>query len=348
MKRRSWTAALLAIVGVAIAAAAGAAALPDNPYQRWQLIEDTLYANATWGYERMHFDARPIDVAIVGASRSQLGLSAPRIAARLAALGTPLDVANLSVVEDGRNLEWALVDELFRTKRPRILIVTVDETVHRWGHPGFKYVAPAAAVVAPPVPWLHNAPTDLAYLPYRQLKLFAASIAPRLFGLRDGFDPARFAVKPDDYTVSRTLADGKRIDMDRSVPADDLRAERLAFAASRKGSGLPAAISRRTDVDDPVYIDAVARLAAAHGARILFVFLPEFDGATTIAARPFYTARGAIEDYGDLSRDADLFQSFSHLNRRGAMIASDRLAAAVARLVEHDRAAGAAAHPTAG
>jgi len=64
VKRPNWIGSLIAIGGVALAAAVGAAALPDNPYQRWQLIENTLYANATWSYERMHFDPAPIDVAI--------------------------------------------------------------------------------------------------------------------------------------------------------------------------------------------------------------------------------------------------------------------------------------------
>lgn len=330
MRRANWAGRLAAILGVALVAAAGAAALPDDPYQRWQLIENTLYANATWSYERIHFVAEPIDVAILGASRSQMGLSAPTVAARLAAAGRPLTVANLSVVEDGRNLEWAIADELFKAKRPKVVVVMIGETVHRWGHPGFKYVAPAAAVAAPPAPLLHNWLTDLAYLPYRQMTLFAARLAPGVAGLRDRFDGAHYAAKPVDYTQSQTLADGKRLDMDGSVAAADLDAERRVFAASRHDSVLPAAISRFTDIDNRVYVDAIARLAASHGARLIFVFLPEFDGATTIEDRAFYAARGTIADDGDLARDAGLFQSFSHLNRRGAVIASDRLAATIA------------------
>ena len=324
-----WPLTLIAILGTALVAAAGAAALPDNPYQRWQLVEHTLYANATWSYERIRFDPAPIDVAVLGASRSLMGLSAPRVAADLAAAGRPLTVANLSVVEDGRNLDWAIADELFRAKRPKVVVVMIGESVHRWGHPGFKYVAPAGAVAAPPAPLLHNSLADLAYLPYRQLTLFAARLAPGVAGLRDAFDPAAFAAKPDDYTRSQTLADGKRIDMDGAMTAGDLDAERRTFAAARHESRLPAAIARFTDRDEPVYVDAIARLAADHGARLIFVFLPEFDGATTIEDRAFYAARGAIADDGDLAHDPGLFQSFAHLNRRGALIASDRLAATI-------------------
>jgi len=303
VKRPNWIGSLIAIGGVALAAAVGAAALPDNPYQRWQLIENTLYANATWSYERMHFDPAPIDVAIIGSSRAQLGLSAPAVTARLAALGHPLRVANLAVVEDGRNIEWAIADELFRTKHPRVIVLAVEETVHLWGHPGFKYVAPAAAIAAPRALALHNAKEDVPYLPYRQLMLAGAAFAPGWFGLHPRFDPVRFAAK---------------------------RAEREAFAATRSPSHIPEWIGRVTDADDHVYVDAIARLAAAHGTRIIFLFLPEFEGVTTIADRAFYAARGTIIDAGDLAADPRLFQSFAHLNHRGAVIASDRVAVAVA------------------
>lgn len=329
MMRLRWSRRLAAILGVALVAAVGAAALPDHPYQRWQLIENTLYANATWSYERITFDPRPIDVAIIGASRAQLGLSAPRIAERLAAAGLPLEVANLSVIEEGRNMEWAIVNELFKRKRPKVLVVSITERYNRWGHPGFKYVAPTSAIVAPPAPFLHNWFSDLPYLPYRQLMLFTASLAPSLFDLRDGFDAQRYAAKPVDYTQSHVLTDGRRIDMDRTVAADDLRAESRAFEAIRKPSSLPARIAAITDRDNSVYVAAITRLAARHGTRLIFLFLPEFDGPTTIEGRTAYARLGQIEDYGDFAHDSRWFQSFAHLNHRGAIAASDRLAAAI-------------------
>lgn len=327
--RLRWTPRLVAILAVALLAAVGAAALPDKPYERWQLIENTLFANATWSYERINFDPRPIDVAIIGASRTQLGLSAPRIAARLAAAGLPLEVANLSVIEDGRNMEWAIADQLFRAKRPKLLVIGISEHTHRWGHPGFRYVAPSAAIVAPPEPFLHDWLRDLAYLPYRQLVLFTASFAPSPFGVHEHFDRARYAAKPVDYSQSRVLADGKYIDMDRSVPAEALRAEAHAFATIQRPSRLPASLAAVTDRDDSVYIAAIARLAQRHDTRMIFVFLPEFEGATTVEGRPGYDRLGRVEDYGDMARDPRWFQSFAHLNHQGAVLASDRLAAAI-------------------
>ncbi len=333
MRTVRWLGRLTLILATAVLAAVGASSLPDDPYQRWQLVAGTLYQNATWSYERIHFDPRPVDVAVIGSSRSQLGLSAPRIAARLAALGKPAQVANMSVIEDGRNIEWAIVDELYRTKKPKVLVVLVNEEFNRWGHPGFKYVAPAAAVAWPPAPFLHNSLYDIVYLPFRQLKLFAAMYFPDVFELRRRFDPVRYAQMPIDYSVSRRQPDGKFIDMDRVRSPAQLEAEARAFAATRKPSLVPAALTAVTDADNPVYIAEIARLAAAHGTRVMFVFLPKFNDFSAIEGRAFYERFGPIIDNGDLSRDSGLFQSFAHLNRRGATIASDRVAAAVAPLL---------------
>ena len=329
MRVPDWPAKLLLILAAGLVTAAAAAALPDNPYQRWQQIENTLYANAAWSYERIRFDPRPVDVAIIGSSRSQIGLSAPRIAARLAAAGRPATVANMSVIEDGRNIEWAIADELFRRKAPKLLVVLVNEDFNRWGHPGFKYVGPAAAVAWPPAPFLHNSLYDIAYLPFRQMKLFAASLFPETFGLRTRFDPDRYAALPTDFAQSQRLTDGMLIDMDAPHSPEELRAEARAFAATQRASLVPPALTALTDADNPVYIIRISNLAAAHGTKMIFVFLPKFDSPPVIEGETFYARLGRVENYGDLARDPGLYQSFAHLNHRGAMIASDRVAAAV-------------------
>jgi hypothetical protein len=332
-------AALLAIFGVAGLCAVAAACLPDNPYQRWQLIEGTLYDNARWPYERAHFDPAPVDVAILGSSRARLGLSAPRIAATLGRLGQPACVANMAVIEDGRNIEWAIADQLLATKSPRVLVIAVNETPGRWGHPGFKYVAPASAIAWPSSPLLHNSFYDIGYLPYRQLRLFAASLWPGTFGLRTRFDPQRYSASRTDDSISHVQEDGKRIEMDRPVPRDVLQAQAAKARARPASSMVPRAVTGWTDADEKTYITAIADLARQHGTRLAFVFLPQFGGSTMIEYRDFYAQFGMVIDNGDLAQRDGLFQGWAHLNRAGAVIASDRVAGAIAPLLAGEAAA---------
>src|SRR5947209_3340808 len=88
------------------------------------------------------------------------------IAARLAAAhGAPANVVNVSVPATGRNVQWAVVDELLKGKSPKVMVIGVDAHPAHYGHRAFKYVAPRDAIIAPPAPLLHSYLYDLAYLP---------------------------------------------------------------------------------------------------------------------------------------------------------------------------------------
>ena len=168
---------ILAALVVALVLCAAVCLLAENDYQRWQLQDPD--GRLRWIYERIHFDPTPIDVAIVGPSRAQLGLSADAIEQDLAKQGKPANVANFAMVGAGRDLQWAILNELFKAKSSKVVVLEVDEQPYPHGHFLFRYVAPAAAIAFPPTPFLHNYLYDLAYLPGRKVKLFGANLFPR-------------------------------------------------------------------------------------------------------------------------------------------------------------------------
>jgi hypothetical protein len=105
------------VLAVAVACAVGACFLPQNVYQRWQLLDGTIHANARWIYERISFDPAPIDVVLLGPSRMGSAVNAPRLAEALKARGLPSNVVNFSLPEEGRNTNWAVAEELFAKKK---------------------------------------------------------------------------------------------------------------------------------------------------------------------------------------------------------------------------------------
>jgi hypothetical protein len=319
-----------AILAVAVLAAVGVSFLPDDPYQRFQLLHDTDFQKISWIYERIHYDPKPVDVAIIGPSRTLLGVSADEVEKRLATLGKPASVANLSIVAAGRNLEWVMVDELYKTKKPRTIVIAIDEKPDPWGHPMFKYIAAAESVMLPPSLLLHNYIYDISYLPFRQIELFAASIFPRVFEIDREFDPVRYAKTRSDFTTSFSGGDGQWIDMDRVVSAAELSAEHLRALEGRHNSIVPKAVSGVVEADDRLYVDKIARLAAAHGTKLLFVYAPAFKGELDPESRRYYERYGTVVDNGDLARQSELFSHWSHFNHAGAMILSNRIAEAVA------------------
>jgi hypothetical protein len=321
---------LFGVLGAALAVAfilnAAVCFLPENDYQKWQLQDPD--GRLRWIYERIHFDPRPIDIAIVGPSREQLGLSPDAIEQDLAERGKHANVANFALPGAGRDIQWAILHELFKAKSPKVIVLGVEEQPYPFGHFFFKYVAPAEAIVFPPSPFLHNSLYNLAYLPVRKLKLFGANLFPDLFGLTKEFDPDHYAKNRTDYSTS-FIGDGKLVDMEHAVP----RATLLAQPREPVPRTLVARLlTRLNGGEDHLFTEKIAREAKAHGAQLVFVHLPMFEGPQTVSDESFLKQFGLVLNYGDLAPHDELFENWSHLNHAGAMKASARVAAAIAGL----------------
>ena len=84
--------------------------------------------------------------------------------------------------------------------------------------------------------------------------------------------------------------------------------------------------------EDHLYIEQIAREAKAHGAQLIFVFFPVFNGAQSISDLEFLKQFGPVLNDGDLAQRDELFDNWPHLNHAGAMKASARLADALVGL----------------
>lgn len=219
-----------------------------------------------------------------------------------------------------------MIDELLRTKSPRVIVIGVDDHPSIDGHPGFKLVAPAWAILAPPAPLLHSYVYDLANLPSRQVELFAARFLPGLFNLRLDFDPAAYASTQTDYSSGAFALDGKPIDMEKQTPREELLAGWHPDDPELRVGNLELWCCN--DGDDRVYTRAIAAEAKARGVRLIFAFVPDY-GLEKLENRDFLSRYGAVLDNGYLARDPNLFMNFWHLNHSGALANSDRIAEAV-------------------
>jgi len=322
------------VLASAVALAVGATFLPDNPYERFQLLDGTIYAKGRWIYERMHFDPKPIDVAIVGNSKTALGLSAAEIEEQLALKGKRVDVVNMSLVADGRNSQWIFVQELLKTKQPKIIVLALNDQPHPWGHDSFRYIAPASEVWREAFHGLHDAKKNLMYLPFRQLELLAAQVAPGVMGVDDRFDPVKYAATPRDFVRRHKNASGEWVDMAETPSRAELAKQAQEHIGElEQHSKLPAAVRAVTDADEKVYMDLIARAAAARGIKLVFVYQPAFGHAAPIANRAAYEALGPIQDNTDLSDRDALFHDWDHMNTAGAVVMSDRLAEVLAKML---------------
>jgi prephenate dehydrogenase len=91
-------------------------------------------------------------------------------------------------------------------------------------------------------------------------------------------------------------------------------------------------LTRLNGGEDHLFTEKIAREAKAHGAQLVFVHLPMFEGPQTVSDESFLKQFGLVLNYGDLAPHDELFENWSHLNHAGAMKASARVAAAIAGL----------------
>jgi hypothetical protein len=317
---------ILAALGVTLAVVVATCFLPENTYQRWKR-PDSDYSRMRWIYERIHYDPRPIDVVILGASRSQLGFSPAAIEQQLGEHGKHANVVNFAIFNLGRNLHWLILREIYKVKSPKVIVLEVDDPPYPFGHELFKEVAPAGALVSAPRRALHEYFDDLTYLPTRKLKLFVANLFPELFGLPKQFDPKTYEQNRTDFTTSFPGETGGMVNMEDTVPRKILleqlsqQTSRTAWAASQ--------YARLNGGADRVYIRKIADEAKARGVQLIFAYMPMFKGPEKASQLDFVKQYGAVINNGDLASRDELFENWSHLNHAGAMIASARLADAI-------------------
>ena len=320
---------ILAALGVTVAIIGAVCLLPENTYQLWKSI-DSDYGRMRWIYERIHDDPRPIDVVILGSSRSQIGFSAGLIERQLAEHGKHANVVNFGIFNLGRNLQWLILREIYKVKSPKVIVLEVDDPAYPFGHELFKDVAPADALVSAPKRAYHQYFDDLSYLPARKLRLFGANLFPELFGLPKQFDQRTYEQNRTDFTSNFPGETGGIVNMEAAVPRKILL-EQTSQQTSRN-EWVASQYARLNGGSDRVYIGKIADEAKARGVQLIFAYMPTFNVPEQASELAFVKEYGAVVNNGDLAPRDELFENWSHLNHAGAMIATARLADAINRL----------------
>jgi hypothetical protein len=327
----------VAILGIALGVAIAVCFLPENHYQQWQLLDGTIHGRSRWIYERVHYDPRPIDVAIVGPSRTARGVDAYRLQAALARLGTSARVVNFALPEGGRNTNDVITEEMLSAKTPKLLIIGVIEKPSRFGHPAYKYLAPRKLLVEPGYAGNVKYLQDLIYLPYRQMRLFAAEVAPGAAGLTKTFNPHAYDPDPAGPVEFRLKTGAVRA-ADEAAPPEELAAGVHELEAGTRPPILPRQWADLEFGDDRHYVRRMVAAAQKKGVKVAFLFLPYYTGPTTIQEEPLYRQYGPVWNAGFLAPHAELYSDYAHLTTGGADTLTDWLAPRVAQALSKPEA----------
>ena len=323
---------LLTVLGFLIGVV-GLVALPHDRYYRFQEYRLQETRSADWIYERLHFDDTPADVALIGTSRMAGGVSAPGLERAYCEItGRRVHVANLAIPQFGRGMDFVIAQELFRTKRPELVVMQITEVEGRRPHPGFQSLADARDILGAPVlinlGWLD----DLAALPGRQLSLFVKTVLGRPAVTRS-FDPSSYAGSAVDRTRSVPRIDGGVIDRTGSMEL-----ERLERVAARRRAGftrtyvLPEPLQDLEYRVSRSYLDRVHEMAREAGTQVAYAYMPGygFDGPVPAHIAALADGHEVWRIHDRVMGNHRLWLDGNHTNASGAERATQALAQRIA------------------
>lgn len=308
-----------------------ALALPHDPYIRYQSLSDSIFDRAKWIYERIHFDETPLDVVFLGPSRTERAVGAPVLEAALRERGVDRRVANFALPSSGFDLSYALAREALENRKVELLVVSLVEQFPRDGHQAFGDLGSVSDVVRSPLLVNRNLPRNLAYLPVREAKLALKTLVPDAFGYQRGFDPATY-----QGTSGYPTHEGDPADVPRKT-AEEIAALDEESAFRRRTLTAPLLPESLAWVEFGVsrsYIEKIAALAARHGTKIVFLYLPFYEGFEQPSELEWVRQFGPVLSAHFLRSAPDNFYDVAHASASGAALVSEWLAGELAPILQ--------------
>lgn len=316
----------LGFLGLLLAASLS---LPHERYYRFQAHDNVSTRKADWIYERLNFDETPIDVALIGTSRTAGGLSGPLIQTLYCeATGREIHVANLAIPVTGRNMHYVVAKEAARKKAPALTVVELNDVETRRPHPAFVVLADASDILRAPLLLNTNYFSDIIRLPGRQATLFIET----LFGkpaVRAEFDPQDYAganldltevvISIDGQIKSRHVIHGR----DKMNALQDIRMSKIArtFFLPKPLQFLEYRLSR-------LYLQRIQSEAAKIGGITEFAYIPAYGEPIVpdVLQKELSVDTIAFDLGGAITDDPSKWLDATHLNADGAVETSQAFA----------------------
>lgn len=145
--------ALLVVTGMFIA--------PFDKQFGYAFMQDNCMRKSKWIYNRLFEDNNKIDIAFVGTSHTIDAINEDIVRHALLSSGVKQEPANLGYCRIGRNMDYAIIKDLVKNKKPEMVVLEVREKENRDGHPDFGYIADGRNVLAPVMFFNDNYFSDL-------------------------------------------------------------------------------------------------------------------------------------------------------------------------------------------
>jgi hypothetical protein len=304
--------------------------LPQDKYLRYQSLNDGTVANAYWIYERIHFDPTPIDVAFIGTSRTGRSIQTKRLEEDLSRAGVAAKAVNFFIFKNGRDMHYAIAKELLEHRKVKLLVLEMTESEDRSAHPDFVFLADPVDIIGAPMFINTRYLSDLARLPGRQFDLFSQTFMHHLNLGKTDFPPPPYEGPNLDSAEYMTDVAGHRHYFLQQHSLAYMEALRREQDARETPEVLPPRWNWLEYRYPRLYIARILELAAQHGTKVVFVYIPRYGGPLSPQPYRQYAQQVRMINPASKLQDFRLYDDAVHANWQGAQVVTDYVAEALA------------------
>ena len=281
--------------------------IPVNKNFSYHFVKGECDDKASWIYHRIFEQEKNIDIAFTGASQTSCAIMDELIEKELTKIkGKTTNVANLGYCRRGRDIQYVMLKELFRHKKPSVLVIEVAEDEPKKSHPVFPYLAESNDL------W-----GSFVFFNQRFFLNIWKGIAVR-------FEYLKFRLFQNEYKIIQTQPGFGYIPSTQTAPPEVIRQNEIDW--QNRLSKTKPAIIRNVELNySKHYIKKIASLANKNNCKIIFLYLPESgSGMKTPLLKDYYKDLGELIILPDsiISKHSN-WKDATHFNDLGAALTSD-------------------------
>jgi len=279
--------------------------LPIDPSLKYIGLKDDCAGHASWFYQRIFQNPKPVDIAFIGSSHTISGIDDQLLDEAFRT--KDLHVANLAYCRFRRNMSYVLLKEILERKSPKYVILEVREDEDRYSHPIFPYMANTADVLTPELFFNKDVLSDIGmHLSFKiemtKEYLFKGLSTPQSHKGNYGFGTT-------NDTASIEIMERTRLEKMTKLPETETIQRSFYLKYPRS------------------YLKRIRRLCIRNDVELLFLYIPSFGSALD-----YPNETGTYTQYGKvwipppkIFKDPNNWCDPEHLNPSGAKALSEWL-----------------------
>jgi hypothetical protein len=271
---------------------------------------------ANWIYNRIFENDNPIDIAFSGASQTACAIMDEVIETEINTdTNNHLNVANLGYCRRGRDIQYVMLKDLFKHKKPKLLIIEVAEDEPKKSHPVFPYLADSGDLFG-------------SFIFFNQ-RYFAAIWK----GLILRFEHLKFSLFKSKDLLPQRLGRYGYLPSSQVVRSSIIQQNRSNWQ-KRLSNPKPAFIRKIELNYSKYYLEEIVSLAKRNHCEVVFLFLPESGSdLNSPLLTDYYNEMGNLLILPDsMVKNKLNWKDATHFNDAGALKVSEYVASFLTKL----------------